>query len=611
MGIDRWCPVTVIIQLFIISLPFLVAPAAIDRTLSCDGCMPPSAPPVELYTASQDQMFEFPSVYSSLNLDYTPHLNITTIQLDNPGDELGTSLPNTSFFTISSSTGGGPNDVGFKPHYRCDAKHKAVVKAKQPVDTPNGCGTSSFMRKILPGAALFAPCCNAHDNCFSDCSKGSLEVCNIPFIACLKASCDRAFNANTTADSGKKVLGIKMPVGGLRRAVCYMVRKVYARAVSEKIAQGRFADSTKKMCDCVATNGTAEEEKIKQDEADQRQHLVDDMSANGTLPQIWVPGKNGKRDLDLQSMKTDEGLETVVEDLDEYLDPLGDSDDYMNATEVNHQDGNFEHEQDNSNSNNNHHNSEEHELKTPDARPTDDHETHNRNRSPSSSSLQGHQGVPPPPRDNHVTDHLEGPMNEDILNGEHVDVAAIAKGKEKKEQEEKKRQLLPFGSWNITIDVDEDGKITIDPVTNRSSSPANTDDSSDNNNNNNNKRDARIPARMMHSDSVDKVMKDSDKDCDSDSDAGLKPMTQGGHESPHGHGHGHRYENQNQNQNHKDEDDNNNNEQVTTLPPTGSDLINGDDVAFTPPELPPVRIPHSDRLTAPAAAVEEGGEGPR
>lgn len=111
---------------------------------------------------------------------------------------------------------------------RCPAGKGA--RNNDVVPNPNGCGPADG----VPVPELnFNACCNAHDRCYSDCSKSKMK-CDVTFLNCMYKRCDALYED-----------WWEVPA----RATCKGTAAVYYSAV-ERLGDGPFESATKKHCIC-------------------------------------------------------------------------------------------------------------------------------------------------------------------------------------------------------------------------------------------------------------------------------------------------------------------------------------------------------------------------
>lgn len=122
-----------------------------------------------------------------------------------------------------------PKRKGTYGNGRCPAGKGAVNNGLVP--SPNGCGAAGG----LPVPDLdFNACCNAHDRCYSDCSK-SRGQCDSAFLTCMDKRCEDIY------EDWWEVVA---------RGACKATAKGY-HAVVESKGKGAFDNATKKHCTCV------------------------------------------------------------------------------------------------------------------------------------------------------------------------------------------------------------------------------------------------------------------------------------------------------------------------------------------------------------------------
>lgn len=118
------------------------------------------------------------------------------------------------------------NERGAPLGQRCPVGQTAVSLGVAP--TPNGCRTKAIN---VPEFSFHA-CCNAHDTCYSTCSK-SKATCDTTFKTCMKASCTDKYKWYDP-----------------RRYACNDAASIYYTAV-HLAGEPAFDSATKKHCKCV------------------------------------------------------------------------------------------------------------------------------------------------------------------------------------------------------------------------------------------------------------------------------------------------------------------------------------------------------------------------
>lgn len=137
---------------------------------------------------------------------------------------------------------------------RCPAGMKPVQSAN---GAANGCGTDTGIGRFVPDL-IFEKCCNNHDYCWSDCTKGFSD-CNIEFGRCLQRRC---IDFILPKCSLKKCNLIDFFVDVIQAAVlrkvfpqyfpfCHGAALIYQFAVSTKKGAQNFHNANSGSCSCM------------------------------------------------------------------------------------------------------------------------------------------------------------------------------------------------------------------------------------------------------------------------------------------------------------------------------------------------------------------------
>ncbi|KAK3937759.1 phospholipase A2 [Diplogelasinospora grovesii] len=120
---------------------------------------------------------------------------------------------------------------------RCPNAQHAAFKSPPTTPTANGCGTDTGAGYFVPELD-FHDCCDGHDFCYDDCSKG-FGPCNDVFHTCMLNKC--------TAEYGSS---------GIKHWACEKAANTYYYAVSSSKGVDAFNAATKDYCDCKCDDAT-------------------------------------------------------------------------------------------------------------------------------------------------------------------------------------------------------------------------------------------------------------------------------------------------------------------------------------------------------------------
>ena len=126
---------------------------------------------------------------------------------------------------------------------RCPKVPDGLVGIAKPgarAPASNGCGPANGF-DFVPDVYNFAPCCDAHDLCFDDCTSGTFEGCNNDFASCLSGpGCSYLDHWYSYLDYG----------------ACLAAAKLYAFAVTTKSGRDAFYSANQERCGCYCSGSS-------------------------------------------------------------------------------------------------------------------------------------------------------------------------------------------------------------------------------------------------------------------------------------------------------------------------------------------------------------------